>query len=133
MPMADQRCMHCLRSLALLLFLPLGACLEMEQTITVEADGSGKQTMKMAMRETTLTDITRTSAAAELGAAPNPRAVFDKELVGTGPIERQNPARIAKAHHQLGINLNGPKLRTALGLSVKVNSKTSKTKGAKPA
>ena len=59
--------------------------------------------------------------------------LFDKELVGTGSIERQNPARIAKAHHQLGINLNGPKLRTALGLSVKVNAKTSKTKGAKPA
>lgn len=57
--------------------------------------------------------------------------LFDKELVGTGPIERQNPARIAKAHHQLGINLNGPKLRTALGLPVKANPKTSKTKGAK--
>lgn len=59
--------------------------------------------------------------------------LFDKELVGTGPIEHQNPARIAKAYHQLGINLNGPKLRTALGLPVKVNPKTSKTKIAKPA
>lgn len=59
--------------------------------------------------------------------------LFDKELVGTGPIERQNPARIAKAHHQLGVNLNGPKLRTALGLPVKVNPNPSKAKGAKAA
>ena len=59
--------------------------------------------------------------------------LFDSELVGTGPIERQNPARVAKAHHQLGLSLNGPKLRTALGLPVNANQKPTKTKGAKPA
>jgi len=42
--------------------------------------------------------------------------LFDAELVGTGPIERQNPARIAAAHKQLDKNLDGPKLRQALGL-----------------
>ena len=56
--------------------------------------------------------------------------LFDKELVGTGPIERQNPARIAKAHHQLVSNLNGPKLRAALGLPVKVKPTLNKTQGA---
>ena len=82
MPMADHRCMQAIRIVAFLLLAVLGGCLEMEQTITLEADGSGKQVMKMAMRETTLADIARASAAAELGAAPNPKAVFDKELVG---------------------------------------------------
>jgi CRISPR system Cascade subunit CasA len=59
--------------------------------------------------------------------------LFDKELVGTGPIERQNPARIAKAHHQLSLNLDGPKLRAALGLPAKSNPKPKKTKDAQAA
>ncbi|MCX2865657.1 type I-E CRISPR-associated protein Cse1/CasA [Paucibacter sp. PLA-PC-4] len=42
--------------------------------------------------------------------------LFDTELIGAGPIERQNPARIATAHKQLSRNLDGPKLREALGL-----------------
>ncbi|MFW9324710.1 hypothetical protein ACN9OK_12155, partial [Glaesserella parasuis] len=44
--------------------------------------------------------------------------LFDDELVGSSPIERQNPARIARAHRQLLGNLQGPKLRNALGLPV---------------
>lgn len=82
MPAADQRCMQAIRIVAFLLLAALGGCLEMEQTITIEANGGGKQVVKMAMRETTLTDIARASAAAEIGTAPNPKAVFDKELVG---------------------------------------------------
>lgn len=42
--------------------------------------------------------------------------LFDAELVGAGPVERQNPARIAAAHRQLGKSLDGPKLRQTLGL-----------------
>lgn len=42
--------------------------------------------------------------------------IFDEELVGTGPIERMKPARVAAAHEQLRRNLFGTKLRTALGL-----------------
>ncbi|MDB5751816.1 MAG: type CRISPR-associated protein Cse1/CasA [Ramlibacter sp.] len=44
--------------------------------------------------------------------------LFDVDLVGAGPIERQNPARIAKAHEQLMASLRGPKLRTELKLPV---------------
>jgi CRISPR system Cascade subunit CasA len=44
------------------------------------------------------------------------RALFDGEWVGAGPVERQNPARIAQAHRLLNASLNGPKLRAALGL-----------------
>lgn len=46
--------------------------------------------------------------------------LFDTDLVGAGPIERQNPARIANAYKQLMGNLHGPKLRTALALPVAV-------------
>lgn len=42
--------------------------------------------------------------------------LFDKEFVGAGAIERQNPHRAAKAFQQLGRNLRGPKMRLALGL-----------------
>lgn len=46
--------------------------------------------------------------------------LFDTELVGAGPIERQNPARIAAAHRKLISNLYGAKLTQALGLPVPV-------------
>ncbi len=42
--------------------------------------------------------------------------LFEQDLVGAGPIERQNPRRVAAAHHQLRANLYGPKLRSALAL-----------------
>lgn len=44
--------------------------------------------------------------------------LFDREWVGSGPIERMNPARVADARHKLRASLNGPKLRTALQLEV---------------
>ena len=42
--------------------------------------------------------------------------LFDGEWVGTGQIERTNPARVAAAHNQLSANLQGAKLRMALHL-----------------
>lgn len=45
------------------------------------ADGSGRQMLKLALPETTLAEVRRASNAAQLGAAPNPLAVFDRELV----------------------------------------------------
>lgn len=60
--------------------------------------------------------------------------LFDADLVGAGPIERQNPARIAKAHKQLMGSLRGPKLRTALALPVAAKpAKKSKQVTAKAA
>ena len=55
--------------------------------------------------------------------------LFDGEWVGAGPIERQNPARIAKANEQLRKSLYGPKLRAALALEVE--AKPSKKKAGK--
>ncbi|MBN8441946.1 MAG: type I-E CRISPR-associated protein Cse1/CasA [Thauera sp.] len=43
-------------------------------------------------------------------------ALFDSTFVGTGPIERQKPRRIAEAHRQLMNSLHGPKMRAALRL-----------------
>ncbi len=46
------------------------------------------------------------------------RKLFDETLVGSVPVERQNPKRVAEAFRQLNRNLLGPKLRQALGLPV---------------
>ena len=61
--------MRILRSLLFVLLAPLAGCLEMEQTVTIAADGSGTQQLKMGIRETTLNDLVRASSAAQLGAA----------------------------------------------------------------
>lgn len=57
------------------------------------------------------------------------RQLFDGEFVGTGPIERQKPARVAAAFKQLNKNLNGPKLRAALRLPVPESSAGKAAKG----
>lgn len=54
--------------------------------------------------------------------------LFDHQFVGTGPIERQKPRRVAEAHRQLLNSLHGPKMRQALRLPepVRVGTKTNK-------
>lgn len=44
--------------------------------------------------------------------------LFDHEFVGTGPVEQEQPRRIAEAYQRLQRNLHGPKLRGMLGLRV---------------
>jgi len=44
--------------------------------------------------------------------------LFDHEFVGTGPVEQEQPRRIAEAYQQLQRSLHGPKLREVLGLRV---------------
>ncbi len=68
--------------LSLLFLAALPSCLEMEHTVSLNADGSGTQTVRMDVSESTLDKVQKASAAAQLGAAANPFAVFDKELVG---------------------------------------------------
>jgi hypothetical protein len=72
------------RSLPALFLIALGSsgCLELEQTVTLSADGSGRQALVMTVADTTLTALQKTAAAAQLGAAPNVAAVFDRDLVG---------------------------------------------------
>lgn len=57
--------------------------------------------------------------------------LFDSDLVGTGPIEKQNPERIANAYKFLKINLHSAKLRTALDLPIDINPKPKRTKKGK--
>jgi hypothetical protein len=66
-----------------LLVLPclFTGCLELEHTVTLAAAGSGRQSVRLAMRQTTLQDLERTAAAAQTGGAIDPKAVFDKALV----------------------------------------------------
>ena len=53
----------------------------MDQTVSLAADGSGRQFVKLALPDSMLAEVRKASEAAQLGAAPNPTAVFDKELV----------------------------------------------------
>jgi len=56
--------------------------------------------------------------------------LFDRQFVGAGAIERQNPRRVAEAHRQLERNLSGKKLRTALGLPIQTKANPTKTEQA---
>lgn len=52
--------------------------------------------------------------------------LFDNTLVGSSPIEAQNPRRIAEAHRRLVYGLRGDKLRQAVGLAVDAPEKSGK-------
>jgi len=69
-------------SFAVLLLALCSGCLEMEQTVTLAADGSGRQAIVLTIADATLAEIQKVSPAAQLGGAANAAAVFDDELVG---------------------------------------------------
>ncbi|MCG7755082.1 MAG: type I-E CRISPR-associated protein Cse1/CasA, partial [Nitrosomonas sp.] len=50
--------------------------------------------------------------------------LFDGELVGSAPIERQNPRRVAEAYNRLRGSLYGDKLKEILGLPAEKSSKS---------
>ncbi|MFT3666797.1 MAG: type I-E CRISPR-associated protein Cse1/CasA [Piscinibacter sp.] len=52
-------------------------------------------------------------------------AIFDRDLVGSGAIERQHPARASEARRYLQRSLDGPKLRAALCLPEPVRAKAN--------
>lgn len=56
--------------------------------------------------------------------------LFERAFVGAGPIERQNPRRIAQAHKQLLGGLYGVKLKQALGLPTDSPAKRTARKRA---
>jgi len=81
MPTADQRCMRTLQAPFVLALAVLGGCLEVEQTVTLAADGSGRQVVRMTIRDSTVEALERASPATEAGTSPT-KALFDKEQVG---------------------------------------------------
>lgn len=61
----------------------LGGCLEIEQSVTLNADGSGTQVVHMVVKEQLLEQLVRQQAAAQFENRGNPLAVFDEEQVGS--------------------------------------------------
>jgi hypothetical protein len=61
--------------------LPLSGCLEVEHTVRLAPDGSGSQSVRLELREATLAELQRLAPAAQLGAAANPAAIFDRAVV----------------------------------------------------
>lgn len=59
--------------------------------------------------------------------------LFDADFVGAGPVERQNPRRIAKAFQQLNRSLRGPKIRQSLGLPPDASHSKGSRRAAKRA
>jgi len=75
--------MRAMKAIVLASCALLGGCLEFEQTVTLEADGSGTQQVRLALREQVIRRLEQAAPAAHLGSGANPRAVFDEKLVGT--------------------------------------------------
>lgn len=59
--------------------------------------------------------------------------LFDAELVGASPIERQNPRRVAEAYNRLRASLHSDKLKEILKLPVEKPVKPSKKSAKVPA
>ncbi|MCK5942465.1 MAG: hypothetical protein KAI24_10880 [Planctomycetes bacterium] len=68
-------------TLALSSCMLLGGCLEIEQTITLTADGSGTQAVHMRLRDSLLEELQLRQPAAHLGDAGDPTAVFFEQKV----------------------------------------------------
>tara|TARA_R110002096_G_scaffold20050_11_gene66898 strand:- start:228 stop:950 length:723 start_codon:yes stop_codon:yes gene_type:complete len=89
--------MRGIKSLALLGCLLLSGCLEIEQTVTLSADGSGTQSVHMVMRQGLLAQLAKRQPAAQLGERGDPQAVFHKEKVGKELLE----AGLALSSHKV--------------------------------
>lgn len=74
--------MHALRTSALLGLFTLGGCLELEQKITLSADGSGRQVVRLETSDRFLGELQRRQPAARLGASGDPTALFYEEKAG---------------------------------------------------
>jgi len=71
--------MRALHKVALLGALSLGGCLELEQKITLAADGSGRQEVRLEASDELLVELRRRQPAAQLGASGDPAALFSKD------------------------------------------------------
>ncbi len=68
-------------SLALAFALLLSGCLEVEQTVTLEKDGSGSQALVMTAPEATLNAVRMAASVNQTSASSDPTALFVKEKV----------------------------------------------------
>jgi hypothetical protein len=79
--MADQHAMRRSRVPSCLVFLAAAGCLEVDQTVTLAANGSGRQVLRMTIAETTLAQLERAGAATGATVPDQAKAVFDKDQV----------------------------------------------------
>lgn len=72
-----------MRAVALLLLtsLPLPSCLEMQQTITIAADGSGTQRLQLSTTEAVLAEAGRAMAVTAPEGGTAPRQLFEQQAV----------------------------------------------------
>ncbi|MEI6130128.1 MAG: hypothetical protein WCR59_08700, partial [Planctomycetota bacterium] len=59
----------------------LQGCLQMEQTVTFTADGSGQHDLVMTLPESVLQEIKRSAAGNQTSTAVDPLALFNKDSV----------------------------------------------------
>jgi hypothetical protein len=73
--------MRLLSSLSFSVLLAASGCLEIDQTVTLAADGSGKQALRLTIADATLAEVERAGAATEAAVPGQAKAVFDKDQV----------------------------------------------------
>src|SRR5712672_4197210 len=104
--------MRCRISLSLLLLSLLPACLELEQTITIAADGSGTQDLRLSLGASTLAQVKRATSVMD-GGGIDPLQVFDKETVAK---ELRDAGLVLLAHEASEL---GDKHRVSVAASFK--------------
>jgi CRISPR system Cascade subunit CasA len=89
-----------------------------DATFWSRTEGAFYKLLQQRIQETPSLDRVATAERWLRTLSDTALGLFDGEWVGSGPVERMNPARAADAHLKLRISLYGPKLRTALALEV---------------
>jgi hypothetical protein len=95
------------RSCWLLCSLGLAGCLQLEQTVTLGADGAGTQELTLTLPASTFAELKRAAAANQGGVAADPQALFTaatvrQELAGAGlelsahDVQERDGARTVK-------------------------------------
>lgn len=103
-----------IRLLATLLAALLPGCLEYEQTVTLERDGSGTQKVALGMGERVLGEVRRATAMQPVGAA-DPLLVFDKaavekEFAGTGMALTAHATKTTGGKRRVDLQASFPNL-----------------------
>lgn len=65
----------------MIVLLPLSACLEMEQTVTIQANGSGSQKLRLGMSDAVLAEARRAAAVTAGADSGSPAQAYDRVAV----------------------------------------------------
>ncbi len=70
------------RELSFIVVLAASGCLEVDQTVTLAADGSGTQTLRLEIADAMLAEVDRAGVATQAATPIRAQAVFDRDQVG---------------------------------------------------